>query len=114
MPPWYLVPSTTTLTNLENERQQFKGINVYHIIRFMTISDTSKEARKIVCDIYCRMSPARKIELVFDACRTGQLLSMAGIRNQYPSAGENEVWHIWAKRHLGEELYNKVYGRSEK
>jgi hypothetical protein len=55
------------------------------------------------------MSPARKIELVFDAYRTGQLLSMAGIRNQYPSASEDEVWHIWAKRHLGEELYNKVY-----
>jgi hypothetical protein len=34
---------------------------------------------------------------------------MAGIRTQYPSASENEVWNIWAKRHLGEELYNEVY-----
>ena len=66
-----------------------------------------------MCDLYRRMSPAKKIELVFDAYRTGQLLSMMGIRMQYPSASEDEVWHIWAKRHLGEELYSKVYGASK-
>jgi len=76
----------------------------------MGISDTTSEARDVQYDLYRRMSPARKIELVFDAYRTGQLLSMAGIRMQYPDANEKEVWHIWAKRHLGEELYNKVYG----
>jgi hypothetical protein len=76
----------------------------------MNITDTTIEARQVMCDIYRRMSPAKKIELVFDAYRTGQILSMAGIRKQYPSVSENEVWHIWAKRHLGEELYNKVYG----
>ncbi len=76
----------------------------------MSISDTSQEAKKVMFDLYRQMSPARKIELIFDAYRTGQLLSMAGIRNQYPSAGEDEVWHIWAKRHLGEKLYNEVYG----
>ena len=79
----------------------------------MNISDTTPEAMRIQIDLYRRMSPARKIELVFDAYRTGQLLSMAGIRIQYPSAGEDEVWHIWAKRHLGEELYKKVYGSEE-
>ena len=76
----------------------------------MRISDTTSEARDVQYDLYRRMSPARKVELVFDAYCTGQLLSMAGIRMQYPSACEDEVWHIWAKRHLGEELYNKVYG----
>ena len=74
------------------------------------LTDTPKDILEIQYDLYRRMSPARKIELVFDAYRTGQLLSMAGIRMQYPSANEDEVWHIWAKRHLGEELYNKVYG----
>jgi hypothetical protein len=76
----------------------------------MNITDTTVEARQVMCDLYRQMIPARKIELVFDAYRTGQLLSIAGIRNQYPTASEDEVWHIWAKRHLGEELYNKVYG----
>ena len=50
----------------------------------MGISDTTSEARDVQYDLYRRMSPARKIELVFDAYRTGQLLSMAGIRMQYP------------------------------
>jgi hypothetical protein len=79
----------------------------------MGISDTTSEARDVQYDLYRRMSPARKIELVFDACRTGQILSMAGIRMQYPNATEEEVWHIWAKRHLGEDLYNKVYGSNK-
>ena len=77
------------------------------------LTDTPKEILEIQYDLYRKMSPAKKIELVFDAYRTGQLLSMAGIRMQYPSANEDEVWHIWAKRHLGKELYNKVYGGSK-
>jgi len=81
--------------------------------RKMNKTDTAPEATKVMNDLYRKMSPAKKIELIFDAYRTGQLLSMAGIRMQFPSAGENEVWHIWAKRHLGEELYNKVYGSSK-
>ncbi len=82
--------------------------------RDMCITDTTVEARQVMCDIYRRMSPAKKIELVFDAYRTGQLLSMGGIVTQYPSASRDEVWHIWAKRHLGEDLYNKVYGDSKR
>jgi hypothetical protein len=81
---------------------------------FLSISDTTPEAIEVQYDLYRRMSPAKKIELVFDAYRTGRLLSMAGIRTQNPSASEDEVWHIWAKRHLGEGLYNKVYGAAEK
>jgi hypothetical protein len=77
-------------------------------------TDTPKEVLEIQYDLYRKMSPAKKIELVFDTIRTGQLLSMAGIRMQYPSADEDHIWHIWAKRHLGEKLYNKVYGSSKK
>ena len=76
----------------------------------MSKDDTSPDARQVQRALYQQMSPARKIELIFDAYRTGQLLSMAGIRMQFPQAAEGEIWHIWAKRHLGEELYNKVYG----
>ena len=79
----------------------------------MRNNDTAPQARQVQIDLYRRMSPARKIELVFDAYHTGQLMSMAGISMQYPSAGEDELWHIWAKRHLGEDLYNKVYNNKE-
>ncbi|UCG58793.1 MAG: hypothetical protein JSU70_04625 [Phycisphaerales bacterium] len=76
----------------------------------MGISDTSSESRQVMYELYRRMSPAKKLELVFDTYRMGRLLVMAGIRMQHPNASEQEVWHIWARRHLGEELYNKVYG----
>lgn len=79
----------------------------------MGISDTSSESRRVMYELYRQMSPARKLELVFDTYRMGRLLAMAGIRMQYPNASEQEVWHIWAKRHLGEELYDKVYGGSK-
>jgi len=73
-------------------------------------SDTSPEAQEVLNELYRKMSAAKKMELIFDACRTGQVLAMAGIKMQYPEATEEEVWHIWAKRHLGEKLYNEVYG----
>ncbi len=76
----------------------------------MGISDTTSEARDVQYDLYRRMSPAKKMQLISDAYHTGQLLAMAGIRMRHPEATEEEVWHIWAKRHLGEELYKKVYG----
>jgi hypothetical protein len=76
----------------------------------MGISDTSTKARKVIFELYRGMSPARKIELIFDAYRTGQMLAMAGIRLQHPNATDKEIWHLWAKRHLGEDLYKKVYG----
>ncbi len=78
------------------------------------LTDTPRDILEIQYDLYRRMSPAKKIGLVFDAIRTGQQLSMAGIRMQYPKANDDEIWHIWAKRHLGEELYNKVYGGGKK
>ncbi|HBG26216.1 MAG: hypothetical protein A2Y10_08915 [Planctomycetes bacterium GWF2_41_51] len=73
-------------------------------------TDTPKEVLEIQYELYRKMSPEKRIELVFDAYRTGQLLSMAGIKSQYPNANESEVWHIWAKRHLGEQLYKEAYG----
>jgi len=27
----------------------------------------------------------------------------------HPDASEEKVWHLWARRHLGDELYEKVY-----
>ncbi|MHC4620420.1 MAG: hypothetical protein ACYTEQ_21950 [Planctomycetota bacterium] len=76
----------------------------------MDISDTSPQAQKVQHEIYRRMPPVRKVQLIFDACRTGKLLAMAGLRQRHPSASDEEVWHMWARQHLGDELYNEVYG----
>ena len=76
----------------------------------MTISDTPKEVREIQYELYRRMSPAKKLRLVFDACEMGRILAMAGIRILNPSATEEEIKQIWRKKHLGEKLFNEVYG----
>jgi len=76
----------------------------------MTMNDTPKEIREFQYELYCMMSPAKKMELVFDACEMGRILAMAGIKMLNPSATEEEVLKIWRKQHLGEKLYNEVYG----
>ena len=80
----------------------------------MTIpKDTTLEAQEVVYEIYRRMTPAEKLIRVFDAYQTGKQLAMAGIRMRNPSATEEQVWGLWAKQHLGEKLFNEVYGRDK-
>ena len=79
----------------------------------MRKSDTTRQARQVQINLYQQMSPVEKLELVFDAYHTGQIISMAGISIQHPSANQTTLWHIWAKRHLGEDLYNKVYNKEK-
>ncbi|MHC4639800.1 MAG: hypothetical protein ACYTBP_09100 [Planctomycetota bacterium] len=76
----------------------------------MIQKDTSRDAEKVLCDIYRNMNPVEKVKLIFDACHTGQMLKMAGLRLLYPEASELQLWHKWAEQHLGSELYQKVYG----
>jgi len=78
----------------------------------MTIdkSDTPKEISDIQYGLYRRMSPAKKITLLFDAYHTGRILAMAGIKMLNPSATEAEIRQIWTRQHLGEKLFSEVYG----
>ena len=78
----------------------------------MTTRDTSKEAADMVTQLYRDMSTAKKAKLLFGAMRMGQQLAMAGLRQLHPQADEEAIWHLWAKQHLGEELYQKAYGDS--
>lgn len=75
----------------------------------MTASDTSAEAEGILYRLYRNMTMAQKARRVFSAYRMGKMLSMAGLRMAYPDASEEDIWHLWARRHLGDELYEKVY-----
>jgi hypothetical protein len=88
----------------------YESIVIGYIIANMDRKDTSLEAIKVLIDRYRMMPTTVKGEMIFDARRTGKMLSMAGIKLLYPNVSETEVWHLWAKRHLGEQLYNKVYG----
>jgi hypothetical protein len=74
-------------------------------------SDTSPEARRVQYDLYRQMPLGRKIELICDMYDMGKQLAMAGLRMRYPDASEEEIWHLWARQHLGDELYEEVYGK---
>ena len=75
----------------------------------MISRDTSKQSADIVMQIYRNMSASKKARLLFNTMQMGQKLAMAGLRQRYPDADERRIWHLWAKQHLGEKLYQQVY-----
>ncbi len=75
-------------------------------------NDTTPDALAVQYEIYRRMSPAKKLQLIFDMYEMGKHLAMAGIRMRNPDATEEQVWRIWARQHLGSELFETVYGVS--
>lgn len=75
-------------------------------------SDTPPEVLRVQYEIYRQMSPARKFQLIFDTYEMGRQLAMAGLRMRYPDVTPEELRRLWARQHLGRELFDKVYGAS--
>ena len=76
----------------------------------MNKKDTSKQANEVLVGICRQMTPAVKTMYVFEAYQTGKILAMTGLKEFHPDAGEKQIWRLWAKRHLGEKLFNAAYG----
>lgn len=76
-------------------------------------SDTPPEVLRVQYEIYRRMSPARKFQLVLDTYEMGKRLAMAGLKARHPNGSEEELRRLWAQQHLGPELFEKVYGSSK-
>jgi hypothetical protein len=74
-------------------------------------TDTAPEALAVQYEIYRKMSPARKFQLILDTYEMGKRLAMAGIRMRNPEATKEQVWRLWARQHLGPELFETVYGK---
>lgn len=82
-----------------------------HEVPYRTLyPDTDPEAEKVQMEIYRRMSPARKFELVEDAIQTSRELVLAGIRSRHPKAGVEEIRRRFFGIWLGEDLATEVYG----
>ena len=77
-------------------------------------NDTSPQALRAQYEIYRRMSPGRKLELVFQTCRTGRELALAGLKMRHPDATDEQLWRLWARQHLGSELFEAAYGAPRK
>jgi hypothetical protein len=76
----------------------------------MNEEDTSSDAQEILVRIYQQMSPAAKARRILGAYQAGKILAMAGLKDSYPQASEKQIWHLWARQHLGEKLFKVVYG----
>lgn len=76
----------------------------------MIPADTSIEAYGVQLAILRRLPLEQKFLQVFDMCETGKALVMAGLRQRHPEASDREIFLLWARQHLGEELFEKVYG----
>ncbi len=72
--------------------------------------DTTPQARQAQYEIYRKMPAARKLELVFQTWHMARRLAMAGIKMRNPNANEEELWHLWARQHLGAKSYDVAYG----
>ncbi len=73
-------------------------------------SDTSPEAEAVQFRIWAEMPGWRKLELVGEMNRMVRELMLAGLRERYPNASEEEIKRRLMDLTLGPELAERVYG----
>ncbi len=64
-------------------------------------------------ELWRQASPTRKMQILAQLNTAARLLALAGLRWQYPEAGEEELHRRLADRVLGEDLARKVYGEMQ-
>jgi hypothetical protein len=74
------------------------------------ISDTSPEAERVQIQILRAMPSWRKFRLVNDMIVTSRKLVLAGLRDRFPGASEQELRRRLATVQIGSELATKAYG----
>ena len=75
--------------------------------------DTDADAERVQMEIYRRMPPWKKIQLVEEANRMSRALALAGLRSRFPDASPEEIRRRFLGLWLGEELATQVYGPLE-
>ena len=74
------------------------------------LSDTTPEARKLVIQLQREMSVWRKLQLMEGLNAMARGLVLSDLREQHPSATNEELFRLLADRLLGPELAQRVYG----
>jgi hypothetical protein len=72
-------------------------------------ADTSPEAWAILVNIYRRMSPNRRLELVCEMSNSLRRLVADGVRNRHPDYTEDQVRLAVIQLWLGEDLFRQGY-----
>ena len=74
------------------------------------LEDTSPEAERVLIEL-ARATPAwRKFEQVAETTETCRAFAMAGLREKYPQASEEELRRRLVARLLDRETVIRVYG----
>ena len=74
--------------------------------------DTSERADEIQFQLLRAMTPQQRGEIFTGLCLAVQELAMAGLREQYPKASEDELRLRLAARRLGNDVVKRVWGWS--
>lgn len=74
------------------------------------MNDTSPEAERVQRDMWRRMSPAEKLNLMRGLTRSVMELERIGFRMRNPGITDAQLFRAIADRRLGTELAAKVYG----
>jgi hypothetical protein len=64
-------------------------------------SDTSPEAHRVLSEVYRRLHPSRKWEILHDVIRLGRDLHAAGVTDRNPDASWAEIRDDWVARNYG-------------
>lgn len=84
---------------------------IFHLVPApFTPADTTPDAWAKQFELYRRMSPAQKAAGVRAITLAVNALALAGLRQQYPTAGESELRLRLAVRRLGDEIVERAYG----
>jgi hypothetical protein len=78
----------------------------------MCPEDTSPEAWQVFLIAQQRLTPGERIVRVLQHSEFRRSLVLAGLRRRHPEAGESEIFRMYARQKLGDELFRKVYGES--
>lgn len=73
--------------------------------------DTDEKTEHVLLELVRAMPDWKKLEQVSDLTNTVRQLVMIGLREQYPTAPENELRFRFATLILGRSVALQVYGR---
>jgi hypothetical protein len=71
--------------------------------------DTTEEAARVQREVYRRMSPARRLQLIFEMNEHLRKLLAAGVRSRHPDYTEAQVKRAVIRLWLGRELFERAY-----
>ena len=74
------------------------------------LSDTSPEAEQILLRLLRQTPIWRKLEMMSQLNEAARMLTLSGLREQYPQATETELRRRLASLLLGSKLAEQVYG----